>query len=103
MVPGSFGFGSVVFAAITTLAPSAAARLPMARPMPREAPVMKRVLPCSVMDGPSWKGERKRVAASGAARSEPRLVLLSELLRGGHQALEQQLDEGLVETHLQLV
>src|SRR3712207_5910521 len=45
MVPGSFGCGSAVFAAMTTFAPSFAARSPMARPMPREAPVMKRVLP----------------------------------------------------------
>ena len=42
IVPGSFGCGSVVLAAMTTLAPSAAARSAMAWPMPREAPVMKR-------------------------------------------------------------
>ena len=35
---------SVVLAAITTLAPSPAARSPMALPIPRLAPVMKRVL-----------------------------------------------------------
>ena len=45
IVPGSFGFASAVFAAMTMLAPSAAARLAIARPMPRDAPVMKRVLP----------------------------------------------------------
>ncbi len=45
MVPGSFGWGSAVFAAMTTLAPSAAARRAMALPMPRLAPVMNRVLP----------------------------------------------------------
>jgi hypothetical protein len=45
MVPGSLGLGSVVLARMTMLAPSAAARLAMARPMPRDAPVMKRVLP----------------------------------------------------------
>src|SRR5688572_10235042 len=50
MVPGSLGLGSVVLAAITTLAPSAAARLPIARPMPRDAPVMNRVLPLSVIE-----------------------------------------------------
>src|SRR5687768_2929404 len=49
MVPGSRGLGSVVLAAITTLAPSAAARWPIASPMPREPPVMKRVLPLRVM------------------------------------------------------
>ena len=49
MVPGSFGCGSVVLAAIATLAPSRAARSPMASPMPRDAPVMNRVLPLSDM------------------------------------------------------
>ena len=48
MVPGSFGCGSAVLAAITTFAPSRAARSPMALPMPRLAPVMKSVLPLSV-------------------------------------------------------
>jgi hypothetical protein len=48
-VPGSFGLGSAVFAAITTLAPSRAARSPIARPIPRLAPVMNRVLPLSDM------------------------------------------------------
>src|SRR6187455_1559728 len=45
MVPGSFGCGSAVLAAMATLAPSRAARSAMARPMPRLAPVMNRVLP----------------------------------------------------------
>ena len=47
MVPASFGCGSAVFAAIAILAPSRAARSPIASPMPREAPVMNRVLPAS--------------------------------------------------------
>src|SRR5687768_15858947 len=34
---------------MTTFAPSFAARRPMARPMPREAPVMKRVFPLRLM------------------------------------------------------
>jgi len=51
MVPGSFGWGTLLLAAMTTLAPSRAARSPMARPMPREAPVMNRVLPDSVLMG----------------------------------------------------
>ncbi|KAG0906055.1 hypothetical protein G6F31_021860 [Rhizopus arrhizus] len=46
MVPGSFGFGTDDLAAMATLAPSRAARNAMARPMPREPPVMKSVLPC---------------------------------------------------------
>src|SRR5258706_4556980 len=45
MVPGNLGWGSVVLAAMATLAPSAAARRAMALPMPREAPVMNKVLP----------------------------------------------------------
>ena len=45
MVPGSFGLGTADFAAITTLAPSRAARSAMASPIPREAPVMNKVLP----------------------------------------------------------
>src|SRR6185312_8979012 len=45
MVPSSLGCGSTVFAAIATLAPSAAALSAIASPMPREPPVMKRVLP----------------------------------------------------------
>ncbi|KAG1445998.1 hypothetical protein G6F57_017432 [Rhizopus arrhizus] len=46
MVPGSFGVGTDDWAAMATLAPSRAARNAMARPMPREPPVMKSVLPC---------------------------------------------------------
>src|SRR4051794_22648099 len=49
MVPGNFGLGSVVLAAMTTLAPSAAARFAMVKPMPRDAPVMKSVLPLRLM------------------------------------------------------
>src|SRR6187402_2919125 len=49
MVPGSRGSGSAVLAATTMLAPSAAARFAIARPMPREPPVMNRVLPLRSM------------------------------------------------------
>src|SRR5690606_29420179 len=45
MVPGSLGLGTSDLAAMTTLAPSRAARSAIARPMPRDAPVMNRVLP----------------------------------------------------------
>src|SRR5665213_3644700 len=45
MVPGRCRCGSAVLAATTMLAPSLAARSAMARPMPRLAPVMNRVLP----------------------------------------------------------
>ncbi len=43
MVPGSLGLGSAVLPMTTMLAPSAAARIAMAWPMPRVAPVMKSV------------------------------------------------------------
>ena len=49
IVPGSFGFGCSVFATTATFAPSCAARFAIARPMPREAPVMKRVFPLRLM------------------------------------------------------
>ena len=45
IVPGSLGCGSAVFATIATFAPSRAARSPIARPMPRLAPVMNSVFP----------------------------------------------------------
>src|SRR5580704_5195257 len=49
MVPCSFGCGSAVLAAMAILAPSRAARNAIASPMPREAPVMNRVFPASVI------------------------------------------------------
>jgi hypothetical protein len=57
-VPGSLGLGSVVLASSTMLAPSRAARLAIARPMPRLAPVMSSVLPLQVrvMDGSPTSG-----------------------------------------------
>ena len=45
MVPGNFGWGSVVFDAMTTLAPWPAAIRPIAFPIPLLAPVMKMVFP----------------------------------------------------------
>ncbi|CAG6994010.1 hypothetical protein PICSAR154_02960 [Mycobacterium avium subsp. paratuberculosis] len=44
-VPGSFGCGSAVLAISAMLAPSWAARLAIARPIPRLAPEMNMVLP----------------------------------------------------------
>ena len=44
-VPGSFGCGSAVLAIRAMLAPSWAARLAIARPIPRLAPEMNMVLP----------------------------------------------------------
>ena len=45
MVPGSFGLGSDVLAAIAMDAPSRAARNAIARPIPRDPPVMKIFFP----------------------------------------------------------
>ncbi len=56
MVPGSFGCGSAVLAATTTLAPSRAAFRAMALPMPRLAPVMYRVLPASFLGNKQKRG-----------------------------------------------
>src|SRR4029450_4047241 len=50
MLPSRWGCGVSVLAAIAILAPSRAARSAIASPMPREAPVMKRVLPLSDID-----------------------------------------------------
>src|SRR3954447_26532375 len=52
IVPGSFGCGVSVLAAIAMLAPSRAARRPIASPMPRDAPVMNSVLPFNDMAPP---------------------------------------------------
>lgn len=49
MVPGSFGCGSAVLAAMTMLAPSLAAFRAMLLPIPLEAPVMKIVHPASFL------------------------------------------------------
>ena len=49
MVPGSFGCGSAVLAAITTLAPSFATFNAIAFPIPRLAPVIKTVRPANFL------------------------------------------------------
>jgi len=56
IVPGRRGWASVVLAAMTTLAPSFAARSAMARPMPRLAPLMKSVFPERVGMGQPFAG-----------------------------------------------
>src|SRR5215212_9933354 len=61
MVPGSFGCGSADLAAMTTLAPSRAARSPMARPIPRDAPVMNSVLPLSDIAFASTRQRQRRI------------------------------------------
>ena len=45
MVPGNFGLVSTVLAAIATLAPSRAALKAIAKPIPREPPVMNNFFP----------------------------------------------------------
>src|SRR5579859_7108379 len=54
MVPGKWRCFSAVFAAIPTLAPSRAARNAMARPMPREPPVINIVLPLRLIAHPTF-------------------------------------------------
>src|SRR5690606_26674892 len=86
MVPGSFGLGTADLAAMATLAPSRAARRAMARPMPREAPVMNRVLPARLVMRVSRWCRNGIVARAwprvGGRAALPRLVLrLLRLLR----------------------
>lgn len=47
MVPGNFGCGSVVFAAITMFAPDCAALFASAKPIPLEPPVTRIVFPAN--------------------------------------------------------
>src|SRR6266436_7980595 len=68
MVPGNLGCGLSVLAAITTLAPSRAARNAIARPMPRDAPVMNRVRLLSVMIPQSFRSGSGKDAFSGERR-----------------------------------
>jgi len=49
MVPGNFGCGSAVFAAITIFAPSFAAFRAILFPIPLEAPVIKIVRPANFL------------------------------------------------------
>src|SRR5690554_4177096 len=93
MVPGSLGCGSTVLAAITILAPSRAARSAIARPMPRDPPVMKTVLPFRVviarflLAGEAW---RALLGEGGDALGEvARGRAVGELARlGGELRLE---------------
>lgn len=50
IVPGNFGWGSAVLAAITTLAPSLAAFKAIALPIPRDAPVINSVRPANFLN-----------------------------------------------------
>ena len=79
--PAAWGCGSVVFAAIATLAPSRAARSAMASPMPREPPVTKSVLPCE----PCGIARRSALAKRARALLEERRDAFGEI--GGRRAL----------------
>src|SRR5215475_3426819 len=68
MVPGNLGCGLSVLAAITMLAPSRAARNAIASPMPRDAPVMNRVRPLSVMIPQSFRSASAKDEFSGERR-----------------------------------
>src|SRR5262249_31464882 len=106
MVPGSLGWGVSVFAAIATLAPWRAARSATASPMPREAPVMKRVLPFrdmwgsgAVFQSPPEAGVRKRrphpnerphpeePCVAGRLEGWQRILTLQSILRDGASRL----------------
>lgn len=50
MVPGNFGWGSAVLAAITMFAPSLAAFNAIALPIPRLPPVMNKVSPDNLLN-----------------------------------------------------
>src|ERR1700733_9538663 len=84
MVPGSRGCGSTVLATTATLAPSCAARKAIARPIPRLAPVIKRVLPLSVdMRGTfrKWlRSERgtEHTGGGGLSASNPRRAIMTK-------------------------
>lgn len=54
MVPGNFGCGSAVLAAITMLAPSLAAFMAIALPIPRLPPVMNKVNPDSFLNNKTF-------------------------------------------------
>src|SRR5690606_28352175 len=74
IVPGSFGLGTADLAAMATLAPSRAARRAMARPMPREAPVINRVLPFRLaiaVSSHAWSTSLARAGVRPAYNSAP--------------------------------
>src|SRR5262249_43851232 len=85
MVPGSFGCGLSVLAAMAMLAPSRGARSAIASPMPRDAPVMNNGPPLSVMI--SYPSVRSRFRQRGM--SSQRRVGVGNAVGGfNHGALE---------------
>src|SRR6266849_3289715 len=81
MVPCNFGCGSAVLAAMAILAPSRAARSAIASPMPREAPVMNRVLPASVIDA-------SLLARKERGKRRARFVRLQTILEMHHFGID---------------
>ena len=57
IVPGNFGLASVVLAAIAMLAPSRAARSAIAKPIPREPPVINIRFPASDISTPYFSSQ----------------------------------------------
>src|SRR5262245_23910525 len=84
LVPGNLGCGLSVFAAITMLAPSRAARNAIARPMPRDAPVMNRVRSLSVMIPQSFRS----ASAKDEFSRERRVGVVDAVRRFDDGALE---------------
>lgn len=96
IVPGSFGWGAFVLAAIATFAPSFAARSAIARPIPRLAPLMKSVLPFKEVTGAKlpecaragkWRPSRR----SGTPIEALQAFALISLLVAQDATLEEQL------------
>src|SRR5690554_5276256 len=108
MVPGSFGCGSAVLAAMAMLAPSRAARSAMARPMPRLAPVMNSVLPFKLATStprplqfgeiglPLFQEGRERLLRlrRGEALAENAGLFLDTLSQGARVATQQPAGKG---------
>src|SRR5579871_4351038 len=90
MVPGRCLCGSAVLAAMAMLAPSFAARSAMARPMPRLAPVMNRVLPERLMAFPPLGGRRlvpvdaRRIPLLHGRAAPDQAIEVRQALAGGH-------------------
>src|SRR5262249_31864930 len=92
IVPSSLGCGVSVLAAIATLAPSRAARSAIASPIPREAPVMNKVLPLSDIVLPLAREEglerRLRFRRAQALAEDPGFLIdvkLQFVLIAAHQ------------------
>lgn len=77
MVPGNFGCGSAVLAAITMLAPSFAALSAMAFPIPLLAPVINKVLPASLLGKEEDVCQRLLQINQGICHAYPVFIMLN--------------------------